>query len=104
MTGKEWVRPTSTSTGNSSPSCGSARADELMRSVFAELRLAFHLVDDPKALHEPYLQRNRLILQALQAGDRAEAEKLLAVYLDDSLERVVDAYRQRVGEDGTAAD
>ncbi len=72
-----------------------------MRSVFAELRLAFHLVDDPKALHEPYLQRNRLILQALQAGHRTEAERLLAVYLDDSLERVVDAYRNRVGEDGT---
>lgn len=83
---------------------GSARTDELMRSVFAELRLAFHLVDDPKALHEPYLQRNRLILQALQASDPAEAEKLLAVYLDDSLERVVDAYRRRVGEDGTALD
>lgn len=83
---------------------GTARTDELMRSVFAELRLAFHLVDDPKALHEPYLQRNRLILQALQAGDRAEAEKLLAVYLDDSLERVVDAYRRRVGEDGTVVD
>ncbi|MGW3108595.1 GntR family transcriptional regulator [Streptomyces sp. NPDC001100] len=81
---------------------GSARTDELMRSVFAELRLAFHLVDDPRALHEPYLQRNRLILQALQAGDATEAERLLAVYLDDSLERVVDAYRQRVGEDGTA--
>ncbi|MFJ9633892.1 GntR family transcriptional regulator [Streptomyces sp. NPDC091280] len=80
---------------------GSARTDELMRSVFAELRLAFHLVDDPKALHEPYLQRNRLILQALQAGAAAEAERLLAVYLDDSLRRVVDAYRQRVGEDGT---
>ncbi|MEW1829871.1 MULTISPECIES: GntR family transcriptional regulator [unclassified Streptomyces] len=83
---------------------GTARTDELMRSVFAELRLAFHLVDDPRALHEPYLQRNRLILQALQAGDRAEAEKLLAVYLDDSLERVVDAYRRRVGEDGTVVD
>ncbi|MFG2378147.1 GntR family transcriptional regulator [Streptomyces sp. NPDC048504] len=83
---------------------GTARTNELMRSVFAELRLAFHLVDDPKALHEPYLQRNRLILQALQANDPAEAEKLLAVYLDDSLERVVNAYRNRVGEDGTAAD
>ncbi|MCX5241499.1 GntR family transcriptional regulator [Streptomyces prunicolor] len=83
---------------------GSARTDELMRSVFAELRLAFHLVDDPKALHEPYLQRNRLILQALQANNPAEAEKLLAVYLDDSLERVVDAYRNRVGEGGTATD
>ncbi|MDV9177603.1 GntR family transcriptional regulator [Streptomyces sp. W16] len=80
---------------------GSARTDELMRSVFAELRLAFHLVDDPKALHEPYLQRNHLILQALQEDDAAEAERLLAVYLDDSLERVVEAYRRQVGEDGT---
>lgn len=79
---------------------GSARTDELMRSVFAELRLAFHVVDDPRALHEPYLARNRQILQALQAGHRPEAEKLLAVYLDDSLERVVEVYRRRVGEDG----
>ncbi|RPF31908.1 GntR family transcriptional regulator [Streptomyces sp. TLI_185] len=78
---------------------GSARTDELMRSVFAELRLAFHVVDDPKALHEPYLARNQQILQALEAGNRAEAEKLLAVYLEDSLERVVEVYRRRVGED-----
>ncbi|MCX5419375.1 GntR family transcriptional regulator [Streptomyces sp. NBC_00078] len=78
---------------------GSARTDELMRSVFAELRLAFHLVDDPRRLHEPYLARNRQILQVLQAGARAEAEKLLAVYLEDSLERVVEVYRRRVGAD-----
>ena len=77
---------------------GSARTDELMRSVFAELRLAFHVVDDPKRLHEPYLARNRQIQHCLQTGDRAGAEKLLAVYLDDSLERVVDVYRRRVGE------
>ncbi|MFI7504853.1 GntR family transcriptional regulator [Streptomyces sp. NPDC049687] len=76
----------------------SARTDELMRSVFAELRLAFHLVDDPRRLHEPYLMRNRRILQALEAGDRGEAEKLLEVYLQDSLERVVEVYRRRVGE------
>ncbi|KRC99183.1 MULTISPECIES: GntR family transcriptional regulator [unclassified Streptomyces] len=77
----------------------SARTDELMRSVFAELRLAFHLVEDPRRLHEPYLQRNRQILQALEAGDRSEAERLLEVYLADSLERVVEVYRRRVGED-----
>lgn len=53
---------------------GSARTDELMRSVFAELRLAFHLVDDPRRLHEPYLARNGQILQALQGGDCEEAE------------------------------
>jgi DNA-binding GntR family transcriptional regulator len=71
-----------------------------MRSVFAELRLAFHLVDDPRRLHEPYLARNGQILQALQDGDREEAESLLGTYLDDSLERVVEVYGRRVAEDG----
>ncbi|MGP4044273.1 GntR family transcriptional regulator [Streptomyces sp. 2A115] len=79
---------------------GSARTDELMRSVFAELRLAFHLVDEPRRLHEPYLARNRQILQALQGGDRDGAEKLLAVYLDDSRKRVVEVYGRRMAEDG----
>ncbi len=79
---------------------GSARTDELMRSVFAELRLAFHLVDDPKRLHEPYLARNGQILQALQNGDREAAESLLAVYLDDSRRRVTEVYGHRVAEDG----
>ncbi|MFF4049832.1 GntR family transcriptional regulator [Streptomyces chartreusis] len=79
---------------------GSARTDELMRSVFAELRLAFHVVDDPKRLHEPYLARNRQIFQALQEGDKNEAEKLLAVYLDDSLKRVVEVYQRRVSAGG----
>ncbi|MFG3296936.1 GntR family transcriptional regulator [Streptomyces sp. NPDC048179] len=75
---------------------GSERTDELMRSVFAELRLAFHVVDDPHALHEPYLARNREILRALEAGDRHGAERLLETYLTDSLERVVEVYRRRV--------
>ncbi|MEV7688186.1 GntR family transcriptional regulator [Streptomyces bungoensis] len=79
---------------------GSERTDELMRSVFAELRLAFHVVDDPRRLHEPYLARNQQILQALQAGDRRGAERLLETYLSDSLERVVEVYRRRVGEEG----
>ncbi|MEU7577883.1 GntR family transcriptional regulator [Streptomyces sp. NPDC041068] len=77
---------------------GSERTDELMRSVFAELRLAFHVVDDPRRLHEPYLVRNRQILQALQEGRRDEAETLLAEYLDDSLRGVVDAYAARVAD------
>ncbi|MFF3850697.1 GntR family transcriptional regulator [Streptomyces sp. NPDC002328] len=82
---------------------GSARTDELMRSVFAELRLAFHVVDDPRRLHEPYLARNRRILHALESGDKAAAEDLLAVYLRDSLERIVEVYRRRVGDEGRAA-
>lgn len=77
---------------------GSARTDELMRGVLAELRLAFHVVDDPHALHEPYLRRNREILDALRAGERASAERLLARYLDDSRTRVAAAYAQAVDD------
>ncbi|MEU0057780.1 GntR family transcriptional regulator [Streptomyces sp. NPDC006334] len=82
---------------------GSARTDELMRGVFAELRLAFHVVDDPHRLHEPYLARNRQILRALESGDRGAAEELLVVYLHDSLRRIVEVYRRRVGVEGRAA-
>ncbi|MEU6122331.1 GntR family transcriptional regulator [Streptomyces sp. NPDC047123] len=79
---------------------GSARTDELMRSVFAELRLAFHVVDDPRRLHEPYLERNKQILARLRAGDAAQAERLLADYLEDSLEGLVEVYGRRVGGGG----
>jgi DNA-binding GntR family transcriptional regulator len=78
---------------------GSARMDELMRGVLAELRLVFHLVDDPRALHEPYLMRNREILDALDVGERAKAERLLVEYLDDSRDQLVRVYT-RVREDG----
>ncbi|MEU0720942.1 GntR family transcriptional regulator [Streptomyces lavendulocolor] len=78
---------------------GSARMDELMRGVLAELRLVFHLVDDPRALHEPYLMRNREILDALDAGERVKAERLLVEYLDDSRDQLVRVYT-RVREDG----
>ncbi|EPH40194.1 GntR family transcriptional regulator [Streptomyces aurantiacus] len=82
---------------------GSARTDELMRSVFAELRLAFHVVDDPRRLHEPYLVRNQEILDALRAGLGPKAERLLAVYLDDSLQGLVDTYARRVAAGGSGA-
>lgn len=71
---------------------GSARTDELMRGVLAELRLAFHVVDDPKRLHQPYLIRNREILEALRSGERNGAVRLLTDYLDDSRRQLVDAY------------
>lgn len=71
---------------------GSDRMDELMRGLLAELRLVFHMVDDPRALHEPYLIRNREILDVLRAGERAKAERLLVDYLDDSREQLVQVY------------
>ncbi|MFG2756540.1 GntR family transcriptional regulator [Streptomyces wuyuanensis] len=81
----------------------SARTDELMRGVLAELRLVFHVVDDPRGLHEPYLLRNREILEALEKGRRGDAERLLSDYLDDSRARLVEVYGGLVA-DGDAAD
>ncbi len=74
-----------------------------MRSVFAELRLAFHVVDDPRRLHEPYLVRNQEILDALQSGLGPKAERLLGIYLDDSLQGLVDTYARRVAAGGAGA-
>ncbi|MFJ9040820.1 GntR family transcriptional regulator [Streptomyces sp. NPDC102406] len=74
----------------------SERTDELMRSVLAELRLAFHVVDDPRGLHEPYLARNQQIVEALRRGHKEAAEALLADYLDDSRDGLVEVYGQRV--------
>ncbi|MFF0205449.1 GntR family transcriptional regulator [Streptomyces sp. NPDC005017] len=70
----------------------SPRTDELMRGVFAELRLAFHVVNAPRRLHEPYLLRNEEILHALTTGDPTAAERLLDTYLSDSLATIVTAY------------
>ncbi|MEV1024546.1 GntR family transcriptional regulator [Streptomyces sp. NPDC050264] len=77
----------------------SERTDELMRSVLAELRLAFHVVDDPRGLHEPYLARNLQIVETLREGRRDAAEALLAEYLDDSRDGLVEVYGQRVPTD-----
>jgi DNA-binding GntR family transcriptional regulator len=63
---------------------GSPRLEELMLRVHAELRLAFHVMDDPRRFHAPYLTRNRELLAALESRDTQQAELLLSVYLADA--------------------
>ncbi|MFF8282833.1 GntR family transcriptional regulator [Streptomyces albus] len=77
---------------------GSARTDEMMRGVLAELRLAFHIMKDPRRFHDPYLSRNQAITDALEAGDAARAERLLAAYLDDSLRQLLAAYPREASQ------
>lgn len=72
---------------------GSARADDLIRRLLAELRLAFHVVPDPQVLHEPYLSRNRAILVMLEAGHVDRTAHELERYLRDSEEQLLEAYR-----------
>ncbi|MGP3967625.1 GntR family transcriptional regulator [Streptomyces sp. 6N223] len=76
---------------------GSPRTDELMRGVLAELRLVFHVMDDPRRFYEPYLSRNARILRALAEGDARGAEELLASYLEDSLGQLSAAYARQMG-------
>ncbi len=63
---------------------GSARLDEFMRQVAAELRLAFHVMANPRDFHEPFLRRNRELAGLIEDGDGVAAEKLLGAYLDDA--------------------
>lgn len=73
----------------------SERTDDLMRGVLAELRLAFHVMDDPRRFYEPYLARNREILATLESGDTAGAERMLGYYLEDSRRQVIEAYPEQ---------
>jgi DNA-binding GntR family transcriptional regulator len=74
---------------------GSPRMDDLMRGILAELRLAFHVMDDPRRFHEPYLTVNREILGRIEAGDGPGAEHSLATYLDMAQKQLVEAYAQQ---------
>jgi DNA-binding GntR family transcriptional regulator len=71
---------------------GSARLDEFMRQVSAELRLAFDAMTDTQAFHEPFLRLNRVLLERIEAGDAAAAEDLLTDYLADAERRLVDTF------------
>jgi DNA-binding GntR family transcriptional regulator len=73
---------------------GSARIDEFMRRLLAELRLAFHVMPSPPEFHAPYLRRNRDIADLLAAGDLAAAERELTDYLDTAERQITDRIRE----------
>jgi DNA-binding GntR family transcriptional regulator len=73
---------------------GSPRVDELMRQLSAEVRLVFHVIKDPRILYEPYLPRNRAILNALLSGSITEAEHHLDLYLSDAEHQLTAAYAE----------
>jgi DNA-binding GntR family transcriptional regulator len=71
---------------------GSPRVDELMAQLAAELRLVFHVMANQRTFYEPYLPRNREILERLAEGDSDEAQRLLDAYLTDAERQLIDAY------------
>jgi DNA-binding GntR family transcriptional regulator len=77
----------------------SPRTNEVAGRLLAELRLAFHAVASPRRLHEPYVVRNRALLDLLAAGQYGEAAQSLEVYLEDSLTELLDAVRSPTVDD-----
>jgi DNA-binding GntR family transcriptional regulator len=77
----------------------SPRTDEVAGRLLAELRLAFHAVASPRRLHEPYVDRNRALLDLLAAGEYEDAAQGLEVYLEDSLAELLDAVRSATVND-----
>ncbi|MFI6595889.1 hypothetical protein ACIBHX_06555 [Nonomuraea sp. NPDC050536] len=71
---------------------GSPRLDEAMRRLLAELRLVFHVMENPRLLHEPFVERNRALLELLEAGRAEEAAAFLEAYLDDAEQLLIHAY------------
>ncbi|MFI7420730.1 GntR family transcriptional regulator [Nonomuraea sp. NPDC049684] len=72
---------------------GSPRLDEAMRQLLAELRLVFHVMDNPRAFHEPFIDRNRALLALLAAGRAEEAAAYLDDYFDEAERLLIHAYQ-----------
>lgn len=70
--------------------CRSPHLSAMFEHLLAELRLAFLLLPDPRALHEPYVARNRRIVELLEAGDRDGARAALSDYLADAERHLLD--------------
>ena len=71
---------------------GSPRLNEYMSQALAETRLVFHVMNDPEQYHAPYLDWNRRIHTALDAGHPELAADELAAYLDASETQLVTAF------------
>jgi DNA-binding GntR family transcriptional regulator len=61
--------------------CGSSHLSAMFDRLLAELRLAFLQMPRRQELHETFLQRNRHLVELLEAGDREAALAEIDDYL-----------------------
>jgi len=62
--------------------CHSTHLSTMFEQLLAELRLAFLLLPDRRSFHEPYVGRNRRLVNLLDAGDQDVVLGELHEYLD----------------------
>jgi DNA-binding GntR family transcriptional regulator len=79
---------------------GSRRLNDLMNRVLAELRLVFHVMDDPHRFHEPYVDRNAEIATLIDDARTAEAGEALLAYLDDAERQLLAGVAERTAPHG----
>lgn len=74
---------------------GSARLDEEVERLLAELRLAFHVMGDPEEFYRDYLPMNRAIVDLLDRDEVRRAEEALLAYFDTAERNLVTGLRAR---------
>ena len=74
--------------------CDSVHLAAMFEGLLAELRLAFLRLPDARALHEPFLQRNRRLLVLLEAVDLEAAVAELDDYLVTAEANLLEAVRE----------
>ena len=72
----------------------SPRLTTVGRQVLAQTRLAFLTLRQPRALHEPFLGRNRELVSLLGSDRALEAAEVLATYLADSRDQLLATFRE----------
>jgi DNA-binding GntR family transcriptional regulator len=73
----------------------SGRLAAFYAQVAAELRLAFGLLDAPEALHAPFIDGNRAIMETLETGRAKAAADMLESYLQRAERILLDALSRR---------
>lgn len=73
--------------------CRSSHLSTMFEQLLAELRLAFLLLPDRPSFHEPYISRNRRLVDLLDAGDPDIAVRELRDYLDAAERHLLDSVR-----------
>jgi DNA-binding GntR family transcriptional regulator len=73
---------------------GSPRLDAMFQRLLAELRLAFADMPDLREFHEPYLRRNRGLVELLRAGDVTAARQELTSYLEAAERQILGMLRR----------
>ncbi|MFR9803978.1 GntR family transcriptional regulator [Pseudonocardia sp. RS010] len=71
---------------------GSARLDQQMALLLAEMRLVFHRMASVREFHEPYLDGNDAITRLVESGERERAAEEVAGYLRTAEAQILAAF------------